>query len=632
LVRGVNFVAADMKQLIPKIMAVLMLGMTPFAAKATADDADRERRVGVLRDEIENVCGKYLQIVSGDKLHGHSTRELTHVAHDLLALGRDAKEAQTLVERAFAEQQMDVDSPQYGTVPWSVGERAASEDPNAIEFTCLPTGAIMTRYRSQLSPEFIREITPHLHAALAAIRRHNVPVAYTNIYLMKISNLLLLGEAVGDDDAVMLGLSNLDNWIDYTRKNGLAEYNSPTYGETQINSADVAFSNTSNTVARARLGAVLDYLWADACASYYPPTQQVAGASSRDYDFMYGTGPLDRYFYIEGLRGDLPTSTLVNDMSGPFCDPVEGKYRPSARILALALEAQKSMVSGYGPEDWMDRTLYATPAFSVGTAGGPYGLQDREIGIRFGSGRKLPIVSVFLDPFDSPDGSVRVLDKQNHSKPGHIKLTQAIAQDKGAVLAVYDLATNLGKTGYSSLGLDLILPAHTDGLWLDGKKLDDSDTTDHPTTAQSIVVVREGKAALAARMFGVGGFEGFEPVYFLKHDIAKGNAFRLVAYAYQGDKRQLSDKHVPGAVVINVEPCDTDEAFAKFLARSEALSKVKIANETGVWRTTYGPLKVAMDSASDKPIVRQSNGLDVHTAGPARVNGWDLGELLLVGN
>jgi len=622
----------DMRRLIPQIVFVLLIGMRAFAGETAADDSDRERRVEVLREEIENFCGKYLQIVSGDKLHGHATRELTHVAHDLLVLGRDTKEAETLVERAFDEQQMDVDSAKYGTVPWSVGVRAQSEDANAIEFTCLPTGAIMTRYRSQLSAEFVQEITPHLHAALAAIRRHNVSVAYTNIYLMKISNLLLLGEAIGDDDAVKLGLSNLNQWIDFTRKNGIGEYNSPTYGETQINSADVAYSNTSNTEARAKLGKVLDYLWADACASYYSPTQQVAGASSRDYDFMFGTGPLDRYFYIEGLRGDLPTSTLVNDMSGPFCDAVEGKYRPSERMLALARETTKNLVSGYGPEEWMDRTLYVTPGFSVGTAGGPYGAQDREIGVRFGSGRKLPIVSVFLDSFDSPDGSVKVLDKENHSKPGHIKLTQAIAQDKGTVLAVYDLATNLGKTGYSSLGLDLILPAHTDGLWLDGKKVDDSDTTDHACTEQSVVVVREGNAALAARIFGVGGFEGFEPGYFLKHDIAKGNAFRLVAYAYQGDKRQLSDKHVPGAAVIDVEPCETDDAFAKFLARSQSLSKVELERGKSVWRAKYGSLEVALDSASDEPVVRQANGVDVHTTGPARVNGWDLGELLRVGN
>jgi hypothetical protein len=218
-----------------------------------------------------------MQLVNAEKLHGHSTRELTHVAHDLLAMGEPAKEPEILVERAFAEQSMDTDSPIYGTVPWAIGVHAESEDANAIEFTCLPTGAIMPRYRSQLSPEFIKDITPHLHAALAAIRRHKVSVAYTNIYLMKISNLLLLVEAIGDDDAVKLGLSNLNQWIGYTQKNGIGEYNNPTYFETQINSANVAYSNTSNPVAKAELRAVLDFLWADACASYYAPTQQLGG-------------------------------------------------------------------------------------------------------------------------------------------------------------------------------------------------------------------------------------------------------------------------------------------------------------------------------------------------------------------
>jgi hypothetical protein len=271
-----------------------------------------------------------MQLVNAEKLHGHSTRELTHVAHDLLAMGEPAKEPEILVERAFAEQSMDTDSPIYGTVPWAIGVHAESEDANAIEFTCLPTGAIMPRYRSQLSPEFIKDITPHLHAALAAIRRHKVSVAYTNIYLMKISNLLLLVEAIGDDDAVKLGLSNLNQWIGYTQKNGIGEYNSPTYFETQINSANVAYSNTSNPVAKAELRAVLDFLWADACASYYAPTQQLGGASSRDYDFIYGTGPMDRYFFLEGLRDQPPIQTLVNDMSAVFCDAVESEYRPSA--------------------------------------------------------------------------------------------------------------------------------------------------------------------------------------------------------------------------------------------------------------------------------------------------------------
>jgi len=611
------------------LSAILLVFAGPvLAADVSGDDPGRAARIAVMRAEVQNLCDKYAPLLQGDKLHGHSTRELTHIAHDLLVLGGDIDEVQTLTSRAFAEQDMDPSSPRYGTVPWAVGVRAQVEDANAIEFTCLPTGAIMTKYRAQLTTRFVREITPHLHAALAAIRRHNVAVAYTNIYLMKISNLLLLGEAVGDDDAVKLGLGNLDKWIEYTRKNGIGEYNSPTYGETQINSATIAYDCTSNAQARALLHSVLDYLWADACASYYAPTQQLAGASSRDYDFLYGSGGLDRCFFYAGLRDESPVPTLLNDTSAPFCDAVETLYRPTQQMLDLAMQTDKSMVSGYGPDTAMDRTLYSTAAFSVGTAGNPYGAQDREIGVRFGSGRKLAIVSVFLDPFDAPDGSVKVTGKDNHSKPGHLHLDEAVAQDKGSVLAVYNLAPGMGKAEYSSIGLNVILPAHTDGLWLDGQKVDDSDISNHPCTENSVVVIREGKAMMAVRLFGVGGFDHYQPAYFLKHDIAKGDAFRLVAYAYRGPSTGLRDKRVPGAVIIDVEPCENDQAFADFLTKSQSLAKVDLVTDSEIWHATYGSMEVGFNTETEKPEIRKVNGADVQITGPARVNGWDLGDLL----
>jgi hypothetical protein len=60
------------------------------------------------------------------------------------------------------------------------------------------------------------------------------------------------------------------------------------------------------------------------------------------------------------------------------------------------------------------------------------------------------------------------------------------------------------------------------------------------------------------------------------------------------------------------------------------LLKVEISREKSVWRSTYGPLDVALDIKGDKPIVRQDNKIDVHTSGPTRVNDWNLGDLLAV--
>jgi len=39
---------------------------------------------------------------------------------------------------------------------------------------------------------------------------------------------------------------------------------------------------------------------ADACASYYPPHEQLVGAHSRDYDFVSGNGATNFLFDVQG--------------------------------------------------------------------------------------------------------------------------------------------------------------------------------------------------------------------------------------------------------------------------------------------------------------------------------------------
>ena len=94
----------------------------------------------------------------------------------------------------FSHQDMDAASPAYGTIPWQVGH-PEMRDANSIEFCIQPMGPVFKGYGTRLSPGFKGTITPHLQAAFAAMRRHNVPVTYTNIFLMKPVNLnsLLMG-------------------------------------------------------------------------------------------------------------------------------------------------------------------------------------------------------------------------------------------------------------------------------------------------------------------------------------------------------------------------------------------------------------------------------------------------------
>jgi hypothetical protein len=90
-------------------------------------------------------------------------------------------------------------------------------------------GLAWVLYRDRL-PETARE---KLRAALAlgveGMLRHKVDVSYTNIFLMRLANCILIGESTGRPDLVQRGRAWLDEWLADTRAWGIHEYSSPTY-------------------------------------------------------------------------------------------------------------------------------------------------------------------------------------------------------------------------------------------------------------------------------------------------------------------------------------------------------------------------------------------------------------------
>ena len=100
---------------------------------------------------------------------------------------------------------------------------------NAIEFGSLPMGPLLLRFADHLSPQFSEFMKPHLIASIASLRAHRVKTSYTNICLMNGVNLILMGQATSDRASITDGRHRIDDWITYTRKNGIAEFDSPTY-------------------------------------------------------------------------------------------------------------------------------------------------------------------------------------------------------------------------------------------------------------------------------------------------------------------------------------------------------------------------------------------------------------------
>ena len=165
----------------------------------------------------------------------YSVRELTYYAHYVLAMGQEPAKAEAAIHLAFLVQDMDPNSADYGTFPWDI-QGFNHLDPNSVEFTLESLGPILLRHGDKLSDRIKREAADHVRAGLAAVRRHKVPVTYTNMFLMKTENLLLLGEWSGDQQAVTEAGAMLDQWLTQCRTYGIHEFASPTYTGVQLNS------------------------------------------------------------------------------------------------------------------------------------------------------------------------------------------------------------------------------------------------------------------------------------------------------------------------------------------------------------------------------------------------------------
>ena len=243
-----------------------------------------------------------------------SVRHLTAAALGWLELGEPAVRAEKLVRYTFGLQDMDPGSPGYGAVPWQQGHPEI-QDPNAIEFTMQPVSVILLRHGGKLSEPFKQEAPPHVRAAIAAIHRHIVPLRYSNIYLMKLANLLLLGQAIGDGEAVAEGKANFETWLAFTRTNGVTEYDSPTYSPIQADCLALAHNLTSDPALKASLKAALDFYWADFAANYFAGRQTMTGPSSRNYNqgFLVSDANIEYRYYLAGLRSKPPADTFLSD-------------------------------------------------------------------------------------------------------------------------------------------------------------------------------------------------------------------------------------------------------------------------------------------------------------------------------
>jgi hypothetical protein len=594
------------------LRTALVLALIPATGRSQGIDAqERARRLAGIRQAVAASVDELEKRLSMPGA-APSIRDLPNAALATLILSKNGPAAEDLIRREFSEQNMDAASPDFGSLPWQIGHPEI-QDANAIEFGMQAIGPIWLGYGQYFSAGFKQEMAPHLRAALAAIRRHQVKVTYTNMFLMKTVNLILVGEAAGDDAAAAEGYANLDEWMAWTRLEGICEFDSPTYYAVDLSSLATGCRYAARPAARANFKAILDYLWRDIAANFFPARGSLSGPHSRDYDFLRGEGALDVYLYAEGFRDSQNLQKL--DLEKALLLEATAAYQPPAGSLDSARVPEKVVMQRWNLLPAAQRYNYVTPDFAIGSTSGDYGPQDRLFSVELGGSNTLPVISVVPDVYDQPYGLQKIKGGDGHGKPRHIPLHLTAVQQKGAALLMLDLDPRK-ETDFGTFATNVILPADAGELVLNGHPICVSPSLAERAKVGALVGVKEGNAGVVIRVFLADGCAGQMPELILKADpegLRKG-ALRLAIYHYRGSAQPLSENHVRVGLLVIAARCETDGAFATLI---EKAGKAAIDEEDsdGIWKVRVALGDLTLEAARDLDrrsiLYRRVNGKEV---------------------
>jgi hypothetical protein len=380
-----------------------------------------------------------------------TVRDLTNAAFLNLLVGGEARRSEEWIERAYATQDSN------GELKWNTGD-AVVTDLNAIEFGTQAIGPLYLAYGNKLSAGFKERMQSHLKQALVGLHGHKVAVSYTNIFLMNLVSGMLIGQVLGDDEAVRRAEDQLDTWIEYTQQNGIHEFNSPTYYACDLNSLVEGLRYAASAEDRRKFEWALDYFWTDIAASYMKGAQRMVGPYSRDYDFLRGRGGMDVWLTDAGWAS-IPQKSLDFEKVYVLNNARQGGYQPKKEAIALLDRVPREVVTAWDENSMHGRFLWIGKDVSIGCTSGDYNAQDKLFNATFTGSADSTQISIVPDIFDAPYGQVKNPDKTGHMKPTHLPLHMACVEHEGVALVTLDLDPSAVPADAKGFATNLLLPA-----------------------------------------------------------------------------------------------------------------------------------------------------------------------------
>ena len=312
---------------------------------------------------------------------------------------------------------------------------------------------------------------------------HSKPeaIGHTNYHLMYCADMLLSAQYCGDRFGQALAMIAFENWVNWTKNNGVTEFNSPTYTAIDLQALDLIEKYSTNKRAQHLAKVMSDLIIADGVIHYKRPFPILYGANSRSYDVLTTDGKTCRYIEMS-LTGRINAPLEVSAIMELFYEhKVEGWVNA---LISRTRNTQFEFKSHWGSYPWQVRKTWFGNHFVLGTSASTYGSQDRNLVIDAKDGRWdnsfVPVVAIN----DKPEELPHIGGGSGHN---HLTVPTFTVADGPKALQLYDITYKEHDFDMNRLSLVLMF---TNSTIMTADKNPDASTPFAVVTNQDLIMVR----------------------------------------------------------------------------------------------------------------------------------------------
>ncbi|MEE8452040.1 MAG: hypothetical protein V3R99_09005, partial [Thermoguttaceae bacterium] len=534
-----------------------------------------------------------------------------------------------LFEVATMCQDRDPQSAGYGNFKWTWRDQGVT-DRNAVEFCMQHAVVVWADHPDSLTDPVRRSLRELLDHALEGCLRHRVTTSYTNIAILNAGNLILLGELLDRPDAAVEGYRRLDAVCLWTWLYGTYEYCSPTYYGVDLDGLLLIEARAGRDSARRQARALLKLLWTDVAANWFEqPTSHIAGPHSRSYDYLQGSGNIDRYFWFHGwLSANPPNGTGM-------LRPLLGQWSPPESLRELSRQYPRLVRQSWGMRPAESRTHFLCRDVTLGCSGATYGAQDIPLTIDLPGRPWNPRCYFIADGRNDPYGLKKyATSSAKHMKALHLKPFWAGAQRTHDALGlVVYRPGDLEGDEVTDLQSHLVLRRDVDRFYLAGRPIELPRGTPRKPSRIELrhgepLVFRLGTAAVGIRVPWSRGQDGRPGTIGLIDDGNPLGAIRLTV-----DHRTENATTEAGAAfwVRIGSGLETDDAFEAWHRRfAQAVPKTVDVSENRIKLEVSGDEgPVSIEATSPYGLGGRTRLVPTPAATTLELDGREVGRPLL---